>query len=85
MIRRFKARVQAMADERVAAYVATPEFGAMVEELKRRKREEMLAKCVCFCVWFACVFFGGRSGWCLFLGTRRSSRVTRILVLISTH
>ena len=48
MIRRFEARIQAMADERVAAYVVTPEFGAMVEELKRRKREEMLAKCVVF-------------------------------------
>ena len=44
VVRRCEARVAAMVEERVAAYVATPEFAAMMEEVKRRRREEMLAK-----------------------------------------
>ncbi len=46
IVKRFEARIQGLAEERVAAYAASPEFVALVEELKRKKREEMLARCV---------------------------------------
>lgn len=66
VIRRFEARIQALADERVAAYAASPEFVALVEELKRKKREEMLAKCV---AWIGCLGLGWGVCWGVLLLT----------------
>jgi hypothetical protein len=61
IIRRFESRIQSLAEERVAAYAASPEFVALVEELKRKKREEMLARCmegfVMGGVWCVCVLW----------------------------